>query len=154
MAPLPVTSDRNPQCASSASPVRSVNPFPELHRLELYLKAVLTDLDRIHTTGHGHLPSVSAQLALSNRVKKSIRKPLTQSAADRAQHDRTCLWMFSCRYGASPHFRDECDAKPRLLVLVVLRRVIEFALGQLVERDAHSLDPGPCLAKHLVCRAA
>ena len=40
--------------------------------------------------------------------------------------------------------------KPRLLVLVVLRRVIEFALGQLVERDAHSLDPGQRLSKNFV----
>ncbi len=52
--------------------------------------------------------------------------------------------------GTSLHFRNECGAKPRLLVLVVLRRVIEFALGQLVERDAHSLKPSPGLAEYLV----
>jgi hypothetical protein len=38
-----------------------------------------------------------------------------------------------------------------LLSFVVLRRVIEFALGQLVERDAHSLDPSPSLAEYFVC---
>ena len=62
--------------------------------------------------------------------------------------------MFDHRNGTSPHFCDECGAKRRLLVLVVLRRVIEFALGQLVERDAHSLDPGPRLSKDFVCLAA
>ena len=62
--------------------------------------------------------------------------------------------MFGHRNGTSPHFCNECDAKPRLLVLVVLRRVIEFALGQLVERDAHSLDPGPRLSKDFACLAA
>ena len=62
--------------------------------------------------------------------------------------------MFGHRNGTSPYFCDECGAEPRLLVLVVLRRVIEFALGQLVERDAHSLDLGPRLSKDFVCLAA
>ena len=96
----------------------------------------------------------NAQLAPSNRVEKCIRKPLTQPAPDCARYNRTGLWMFGHRNGTSPHFCDECGAKPRLLVLVVLRRVIEFALGQLVERDAHSLDPGPRLSKDFVCLAA
>ena len=79
---------------------------------------------------------------------------MTQPAPDCAQYYRTGLWMFGDRNGTSPHFCDECGAKPRLLVLVVLRRVIEFALGQLVERDAHSLDPAPRLSKDFVCLAA
>jgi len=53
--------------------------------------------------------------------------------------------------GTSPYFRDECGAKPGLFTLVVLRRVLEFALGQLVERDAHRLDPSPSLAEYFVC---
>ena len=64
------------------------------------------------------------------------------------------LGIFGHRNGTSPYFCDEGGAKPRLLVLIVLRRVIEFPLGQLVERDAHSLDPGPRLSKDFVCLAA
>ena len=96
----------------------------------------------------------NAQLAPSNRVEQCIRKPLTQPAPDCARYNRTGLWIFGHRNGASLYFCDEGGAKPRLLVLVVLRRVIEFALGQLVERDAHSLDPGPRLSKDFVCLAA
>ena len=62
--------------------------------------------------------------------------------------------MFDHRSGTSPHLYDECSAKPRPLVLVELRRVIEFALGQLVERNAHRLDPSPSLAEYVVGGAA
>ena len=57
--------------------------------------------------------------------------------------------MFAHRSGASFHFNDERGAKPRLLALAVMGRVIEFALGQLIERDVHGLDPAPSLAKHI-----
>ena len=96
----------------------------------------------------------NAQLAPSNREEKCIRKPLTQPAPDCARYNRTGLWIFGHRNGTSPYFCDEGGAKPRLLVLIELRRVIEFPLGQLVERDAHSLDPGPRLSKDYVCLAA
>lgn len=49
--------------------------------------------------------------------------------------------MFGRRCGASTFFRDECDAESRLLALEVLRRVIEFALGQ----------PDPGLRLELQC---
>lgn len=58
--------------------------------------------------------------------------------------------MFSEGLSASADFREECSAKPRLLVFVVLRRVVEFAFGQFVERDMHRSDPALSLAKHLV----
>ena len=58
--------------------------------------------------------------------------------------------MFGERFRSAANFRDERSAQPRLFVLVVLRRVVEFALGQLVEGDAHRSDPALRLAKHLV----
>jgi hypothetical protein len=35
-----------------------------------------------------------------------------------------------------------------------LRRVVQFALGEFIERDAHRSDPGASLAKHIVRRTA
>jgi hypothetical protein len=58
--------------------------------------------------------------------------------------------MFGERFRAAANFRDERSAQPRLFVFVVLRRVVEFALGQIVEGDAHRSDPASRLAKHLV----
>ena len=58
--------------------------------------------------------------------------------------------MLGERVSATANLRDERDAKPRLFVFVVLRRVVEFALGQLVEGDAQRSDPVLGLAKHLV----
>ena len=62
--------------------------------------------------------------------------------------------MFGERHRAAANLRNERGAKPRLFVFVVLRRVVEFALGQLVEGDAQSSDPALSLAKHLVCWTA
>ena len=62
--------------------------------------------------------------------------------------------MFGERLRAAANLPDERGAKPRLFVFVVLRRVVEFALGQLVEGDAQRSDPALGLAKHLVCWTA
>jgi len=62
--------------------------------------------------------------------------------------------MFGERFRAAANFRDERNAQPRLFMFVVLRRVVEFALGQLVEGDAHRSDPVLRVAKHLICRTA
>ncbi len=58
--------------------------------------------------------------------------------------------MFGERLSTPTDLRDECDAEPGLFVLVVLRRVIQFALGQFVEGDAHRSDPAARLAKHVI----
>ena len=62
--------------------------------------------------------------------------------------------MFNQGFGAAADLGNERGAKARLFVLVVLCRVVEFALGQLVERDTHRSDPALRVAKHLVGVAA
>jgi hypothetical protein len=55
-------------------------------------------------------------------------------------------------FGAACQFRDERCAEAGPFEFVVLRRVVELALGQLVERDAHDSDPFSNVSKHLVGR--
>jgi len=56
-----------------------------------------------------------------------------------------------CDGGSAPtHLGQKGCTQPRLLMLEVLNSVVEFALGQLIEGDAHRLDPRLGLAKHLV----
>jgi hypothetical protein len=62
--------------------------------------------------------------------------------------------MFNEGFGAAADLRDERGTKARLFVLVVMCCVVEFALGQLVERDTHRSDPALSVAKHLVGGAA
>ena len=62
--------------------------------------------------------------------------------------------MFGECLRAAANLSDERGAQPTPFVFVVLRGVVEFALGQLVERDAHRSDPVLGLAKHLVCWTA
>ncbi len=51
--------------------------------------------------------------------------------------------------GAALDVGDEGAAEARLLEFVVVRCVVEFALGQLVERDAHGSDPCASVPKHV-----
>lgn len=94
------------------------------------------------------------QFVSGNGVQEPIGEPLTQSSPDRTQDCRTCLGMIGDCFGAAKHFRDEGGAQPRLFKFIVPSRVVEFALGQLVEGDAHRSDPGARLAKHLIGRTA
>lgn len=52
-------------------------------------------------------------------------------------------------FGAPLHLGNESGAEARPLEFVIPRRVVELALGKLVERDAHDLHPRPRVAKHV-----
>jgi len=62
--------------------------------------------------------------------------------------------MFNESFSASADLGDERRAKARLFVFVVLRRVVQFALGEFVERDTHRSDPALSVAEHLIGGAA
>jgi hypothetical protein len=62
--------------------------------------------------------------------------------------------MLNEGFSAATDLGNERRAKARLFVFVVLRRVVQFALGERVERDAHRSDPALSVAKHLIGGAA
>ncbi len=84
------------------------------------------------------------------RVEHAVGEPLAQSASNGVEDDGTRVWMLSDRLGAATHVGNEGDPQAGLLKFVLLGRVVEFALGQLVERDAHRSDPSAGLAKYFV----
>ena len=74
---------------------------------------------------------------------------MAQPTANLAPNEWRRLGVRRDCFGAPLHFRNEHRAKTRPLKFVVLRRVVELALGKLIERDAHDLDPRPSIAKHV-----
>ena len=60
--------------------------------------------------------------------------------------------MFDDDVGAATDLADESLAKPASFAFVVLRRIVEFALSQLIERDAHRLDPSLGVPKYVIRR--
>ena len=74
---------------------------------------------------------------------------MAQPPPDGAQDDWSGEGVRLDRLGTPLDVGDEGAAEARLLEFVVVRRVVEFALGQLVERDAHGSDPRASVFKHL-----
>jgi hypothetical protein len=94
-----------------------------------------------------------SNLVGTHGVQHAVRKALTESLTNLAPHDGCPVRVHHDRLGAALHFSDERAPKARPFEFVILRRVVELAFGQLVERDAHVSDPSPCVAKHFVRRS-
>lgn len=90
-----------------------------------------------------------AEFVADRGVQQTVRKAMAQPSADLTAHNWRRVWLSNDCVGATLHLRDEHRPKARPLQFLVLRRVVELALGQLVERDAHDLDPRPSVAKHV-----
>ena len=90
-----------------------------------------------------------AEFLADHGVEQTVRKPRAQPAANLAPNEWRRLWVSRDCFSTPLHFRNEHRAKTRPLKFVVLRRVVELALGKLVERDAHDSDPRPRVAKHV-----
>lgn len=86
-------------------------------------------------------------------VEQTVRKPMAEPTANLAPNEWRRLGVSRDCFGTPLHLGNEHRAKARPLKFVVLRRVVELALGKLVERDAHDLDPRPRVAKHVGSRS-
>ena len=98
------------------------------------------DLDGLHAQARRSLPLT---------VHRPGEHTLAQPTPDVAEDDRPGERVRHNGLGAPLDVRDEGAAKARLLEFVEVRRVVEFALGQLVERDAHDSDPRASVPKHV-----
>jgi hypothetical protein len=94
-----------------------------------------------------------AEFVTYRGVQHTVWKAMAEPSADLTTHDWSCFWVNSDCFGAPLHLCEEGRAKPRPFQFVVLRRVVELALGQLIERDAHGLDPRPSVTKHVCGRS-
>ncbi len=91
----------------------------------------------------------NAEFIRGDGILESIREALAQPTPDGAQDDRPGERVRHDRLGAPLDVRDKGAAEARLLEFVIVRRVVELALGQLVERDAHCSDPRASAPKHI-----
>ena len=79
---------------------------------------------------------------------------MTHPSVNLAEYDRPGVRMFLDLSRASTNLCKECVTESGLLLLVVLGAVIQFALGQRVERNNHSRQPRLGGGKHGVSRSA
>ena len=94
-----------------------------------------------------------ADFFVVHRIQQRVRKALAHATPNHIADDGTGQGVINDVLGALLHLGDERCSKVGPLDLVVLRRVIELAFGQLVERDAYDSNPSSGVAKHLGGRA-
>src|SRR5262245_32106230 len=71
-------------------------------------------------------------------IQQCVRKPPQQTPTNDIARNETGLWIPKDLVGAAFDFDDECPTQPRAFALVVLRRPVEFELGQVMKRNDHS----------------
>lgn len=83
-------------------------------------------------------------------VEKGVRESLEQATADGTTEDRPSFGMVLNGLYAPVDLLEEGGPEPRVLEVVVLRRLVQFSVREPVELGSvHSFQLGPGVPKHI-----